>query len=159
MILKRQQIFIKAEHGEGRSATAVDELIDYMEEHCRMFLANSDRVALLLRGKPLNEAGTKAVIRGLGILIVHTLQVHELLLLLPREAARPQASFLLQDCFGPADLKVSIVLTNLFSAYEYRFEDILEKVNVEQEEHLALTQGGNVLCQAFGDTFTVCANR
>jgi hypothetical protein len=150
-ILKRQQIFIRAEHAEGGSATAVDELINYMEEHCQMFLGNSNRVASFLRGKTLNEAEKKAVIRGLGILVVHTLQVHELLLLLPREAAKPQASFLLQDCFGRKDLKASIVLTNLFSAYEYRFEDILEKVNVEQEERMALTQGGNVLCQAFGD--------
>src|SRR5271169_498032 len=150
-ILKRQQIFIRAEHAEGQSATAVDKLINYLEEHRQMFLGNSDRVALLLRGKPLNEAEKKAVIQDLGILIVHTLQVHELLLLLPREAAKPQASFLLQDCFGRKDLKASIVLTNLFSAYEYRFEDILAKVNVEQEERVALTQGGNVLCQAFGD--------
>ena len=150
-ILKRQQVFIRAEHGEEMSVTAVDELIDYLEEHCEMFLGNSDRVAHLLRGKQLNEAEIKAVHRSLGILTVHTLQGHELLLLLPREAARPQASFLLKDCFGSKDLKASIVLTNLFSAYEYRFEDILEKVNVEQEERLTLTQGGNVLCQAFGD--------
>ncbi|MGA7078638.1 MAG: hypothetical protein WBQ43_05610 [Terriglobales bacterium] len=150
-ILKRQQIFIRAEHAEGQSATAVDKLINYLEEHGRMFLGNSDRVALLLRGKPLNEADRKAVIHDLGILIVHTLQVHELLLLLPREPAKPQASFLLQDCFGRRELQASIVLTNLFSAYEYRFEDILEKVNVEQEERMALTHGGNVLCQAFGD--------
>src|SRR6202790_1043776 len=116
-----------------------------------MFLGNSDRVARLLRGKPLNEADEKAVIQALGILIVRTLQIHELLLLLPREVAKPQASFLLRDCFGRRDLKASIVVTNQFSAYEYRFEDILEKVNVEQKERVALTQGGNVLCQAFGD--------
>ncbi|MBZ5679019.1 MAG: hypothetical protein LAO24_02820 [Acidobacteriia bacterium] len=150
-ILRRQQVFIRAEHAEGRSATAVDKLIHYLEEHCQMFLGNSGRVARLLRDEPLNEAEERAVTHGLRILIVHTLQIHELLLLLPREAAKPQASFLLQDCFGRKDLQASIVLTNLFSAYEYRFEDILEKVNVEQEERMALTQGGNVLCQAFGD--------
>ena len=150
-ILKRQQIFIKVEHAEAESATAVDKLINYLEAHCEMFLGNSDRVARLLRGKPLNEAEEKAVIQALGILIVRTLQIHELLLLLPREVAKPQASFLLRDCFGRSDLKASIVLTNQFSAYEYRFEDILEKVNVEQKERVALTHGGNVLCQAFGD--------
>jgi hypothetical protein len=125
--------------------------INYLEAHCQMFLGNSDRVSRLLRGKPLNEAEERAVIQALGILIVHTLQIHELLLLLPREVAKPQASFLLRNCFGRSDLKASIVLTNQFSAYEYRFEDILEKVNVEQEERMALTHGGNVLCQAFGD--------
>jgi hypothetical protein len=69
----------------------------------------------------------------------------------PGEAARPQASFLLRDCFGLADLKASIVLTNFISAYEYRFEDVLEKLNLYQEELGPLTQGGNVLCQAFAD--------
>lgn len=88
---------------------------------------------------------------ALEILITGVLLVHELLLLLPREAAKPQASFLLRDCFGRKDLNATIVLTNFISAYEYRFEDILEKVNVYQEERGALNQGGSVLCQAFAD--------
>ena len=150
-ILKRQQIFIRAERVQGNSPTGVDNLLNYLEEHCQMFLGNSDRVARLLRGKPLNAADERAVVRALEILIVRTLQIHELLLLLPREAAKPQASFLLRNCFGLDDLDASIVLTNQFSAYEYRFEDVLKKVNVEQDERMALTPGGNVLCQAFGD--------
>ena len=43
------------------------------------------------------------------------------------------------------------MLTNFISAYEYRFEDVLEKLNLYQEELGPLTQGGNVLCQAFAD--------
>lgn len=150
-ILRRQQIFIRAEHAEGESGSAVDTLIDYLDKHCQMFLGNSERVASLLRSKPLNEAQERAVIRDLEILISRALQVHELLLLLPREAAEPQASFAVRDCFGCKDLKTSVVLTNFITAYEYRFEDILEKVNVQQEERETLAQGGSVLCQAFAD--------
>jgi len=116
-----------------------------------MFLGNSERVALLIRGGRLNEASEKAVIRDLGILVRDILQVHELLLLLPREAAKPQASFLLRDCFGRSDLGASVVLTNMLSAYEYRFEDVLAKVNIEQKEREALKRAGDVLCQAFVD--------
>jgi hypothetical protein len=150
-ILERQQVFITAEQVEGESASAVDTLIGYLEEHCQNFLANSDLVASILQRKPLNKAQQDAVIAALALLVTGILRVHELLLLLPREAAKPQASFLLRDCFGLRDLKASIVLTNLLSAYEYRFEDVLKKVNVEQNERKSLTQGGNVLCQAFVD--------
>jgi hypothetical protein len=74
-----------------------------------------------------------------------------MLLLLPREAAKPQASFLLRDSFGLKQLDASIVLTNFISAYEYRFEDILKQVNLDQEEREDITRGGNVICQAFAD--------
>jgi len=150
-ILERQQIFIRAEHAEKKPRSAVDTLTDYLDEHCRTFLGNSDRVASLLRSKPLNEGEESGVVRALEILISRALQVHELLLLIPRETALPQASFALRDCFGCKDLGGSIVLTNLFTSYEYRFEDILERVNVQQEERGTLTQGGGVLCQAFAD--------
>jgi hypothetical protein len=56
----------------------------------------------------------------------------------------------LRNCFG-SQLSASIVLTNLFTSYEYRFEDILARINVEQEERGTLSQGSGVLCQAFAD--------
>ena len=84
-VLKRQQIFVKAESPEGGSASAVDTLIDYLDEQCQAFLDDSARVSSLLRGRPLNEIEQKSVLSNLDILISCTLRVHELLLLLPRE--------------------------------------------------------------------------
>lgn len=150
-ILKNQQVFITAEHADAEPTSAVDTLIGYLDKHCQTFLDCADPITLLLHGGQLNEAQETGIVTALEILISSILQVHEMLLLLPREAAKPQASFLLRNCFGMEDLGASIVLTNYISAYEYRFEDILKQVNVEQEELEALTQGGNVLCQAFAD--------
>ena len=150
-ILRAQQAFIIAEHEEVESVSAVGRLISYLDKHCRTFLDSSALIASFIRGKKLNEAQERGVVTALAILITGILHVHELLILLPREAAKPQASFLLRDCLGRKDLKASIVLTNFISAYEYRFEDVLEKVNIYQEERETLTQGGNVLCQAFAD--------
>jgi len=150
-ILERQKVFITAEHAGDESASAVDPLIEHLAKHTETFLDNSSLVALFLRGAQLNEAQKKGAIAALEIFITRILRVHEMLLLLPREAAKPQASFMLRDCFGRNDPKSSIVLTNFISAYEYRFEDVLDKVNVEQNERGNLTQGGNVLCQAFAD--------
>jgi hypothetical protein len=150
-ILERQRVFVRAEHSQEQSTSALDTLADYLDKHRQNLTDNSGRIASLIRGKKLNEGEQSAVIGAVEILIVGLLHVHELLLLLPRETAKPQASFLLRDCSGRKDLKLSIVLTNLLSAYEYRFEDVLEKVNIEQTERALLTQGGNVLCQAFAD--------
>ena len=97
------------------------------DKHCQVFLDNSARVSLLLRGQALNEAQEGGITAPLEILISRILQVHELLLLLPRETAQPQTSFVLRDCFGRRHPKISVVLTNFYTAYEYRFEDILKK--------------------------------
>jgi hypothetical protein len=150
-MLNNQKLFIMAEHAQEESVSAVDTLITYLNNQCETFLANSDLVAAFLCRRSLNEAQQEGLVTVLAILITGILHVHELLLLLPRESARPQASFLLRDCFGSSDLKAAIVLTNFISAYEYRFEDVLEKLNVDQKERQTLTQGGNVLCQAFAD--------
>jgi hypothetical protein len=149
-ILARQEVFIVGERLGGEPANALQKLRGRLQEHTKTFLGNSDLLAAALRGSPLNKAQLESITAALAILITGIRQVHELLVLLPREGAKPQASFLLQDCLGRIDLKVSIVLTNSLSAYEYRFEDVLE-VNIHQDERGPLTQGGNVLCQAFGD--------
>jgi hypothetical protein len=150
-ILKSQQVFIKAQGAAEGSASALDTLGTFLDRHKVTFLESSDLVAAALKGSSLNQAQEIGVLAAIEILITGVRKVHELLLLLPREAAKPQASFLLRDCFGREDLHASIVLTNFLSAYEYRFEDILKKINVEQEEREHLKQGGNVLCQAFAD--------
>ncbi|HEY6767944.1 MAG TPA: hypothetical protein VI386_24580 [Candidatus Sulfotelmatobacter sp.] len=149
-ILTRQEVFIAGERVGGEPANALQKLRDRLQEDTKTFLANSDLIAAALRGAPLNRTQLDGITTALAILITGIRQVHELLVLLPREGARPQASFLLHDCFDRTDLKVSIVLTNSLSAYEYRFEDVME-VNIHQDERGPLTQGGNVLCQAFGD--------
>ena len=150
-ILKSQKVFITAQGADEGSASALDTLITFLARHKGTFLESSDLVAAALQGVPLNQAQEIGVLAAIEILITGVRKVHELLLLLPRETAKPQASFLLRDCFGREDLRASIVLTNFLSAYEYRFEDILKKINVEQEEREHLKQGGNVLCQAFAD--------
>lgn len=150
-IIKRQRVFVRAQHAQARPTSALDTLLSHLDKHRQNLLDNSRLVALRIRGERLNDGQREAVEGAVDLLIKGLLQVHELLLLLPREAAKPQASFLLRDCSGRKDLKLSIVLTNLLSAYEYRFEDVLEKVNIEQTERESVTQGGNVLCQAFAD--------
>ena len=149
-VLRRQQVFVRAEHAQVQPTGGLDTLLGYLDSHRQNLLDNSHLIASLIRNKPLNDGEREAAKGAVDLLITGLLQVHELLLLLPREAAKPQASFLLRDCSGK-DLKLSIVLTNLLSAYEYRFEDVLEKVNIEQTERGSLTQGGSVLCQAFAD--------
>jgi hypothetical protein len=150
-ILKSQQIFITAQHQEPEPASAVDTLSSFLDRHSQTIFDSADLISLLFREIKLNEAQEAAILAAIQIFITSILQVHEMLLLLPRESAKPQAAFLLKDCFGCSDLGAAIVLTNFISAYEYRFEDILKQVNVYQEERKALTQGGNVLCQAFAD--------
>ena len=137
--------------GQRTFISAVDTLVSSLANHCKNFMEMSPLIASYLNGASLNEGEKAGIITALQILVTGVLQVHELLLLLPREDARPQASFLLRDSFGMPDLNASIVLTNFISAYEYRFEDVLEKVNLDQEELGPLTRGGNVLCQAFAD--------
>jgi hypothetical protein len=150
-ILKNEQIFIAGEHAEAQPANAIETLIGFLDLHRQTIFKSSNLIAEALRGVPLNEAQDAVVIAAVRILTTAVLRVHEMLLLLPREAAKPQASFLLRSCFATKDLEASIVLTNYHSAYEYRFEDVLEKVEITQEEREALKEGGNVLCQAFAD--------
>jgi hypothetical protein len=153
-LLKRQRIFLgSVREGEG-PVSGVDALVEFLDRHREAFLASADAVAGFLQGGPTNEATRAGILAALNILVSGVLQVHDLLLLIPREAALPQASFVLKDCFGPKYPGASIVLTNFYSAYEYRFEDILKKINIEQEERgrlKQLKQGGNVICQAFAD--------
>ena len=150
-ILKRQRLFVRAQHAQAQPTSALDTLLDYLDNHRQNLLDNSNLVASLIERSPLNDGEREGLVSAVDFLIKGLLQVHELLLLLPRETAKPQASFLLRDCSGHKDLKLSIVLTNSLSAYEYRFEDVLEKVNIDQAELGPLTHGGNVLCQAFAD--------
>ncbi len=154
MLLRRQRIFLGTVRAGEDSISGVDALVDFLDKHREAFLANSDAVASFLQGGPSNEATRGGILAALNILVAGVLQVHDLLLLIPREAALPQAAFVLRDCFGPKSPRASIVLTNAYSAYEYRFEDILKKINIEQDERgrlKQLKQGGNVICQAFAD--------
>src|SRR4051794_38981558 len=94
-ILKNQQVFVAAEHADADAPTPVDTLIRYLNRHCQTFLECAGPISSVLYGGHVNEAQETGVITALEILITSILQVHEMLLLLPREAAKPQASFLL----------------------------------------------------------------
>lgn len=150
-ILYGQKAFIGTDQGDGESIGAVDNLAAFLEKHCQTFLEISDLVSAFLQRTYLNDGQIEAVLSKLAILIKGVGQTHELLLLLPREAAMPQASFLLRDCLGIENLRACIVLTNFIVAYEYRLADVLGQIQIEQNEREALTQGGDVLCQAFAD--------
>jgi hypothetical protein len=153
-ILRRQRVFLDAVRTGVDSVNGVDALVDFLHTHREEFLASSDAIVRFLQRKPSNRAEKDGILAAISILVAGVMQVHDLLLLVPREAALPQASFALRDCFGSKYSKASIVLTNYYSAYEYRFEDILKKINIEQEERerlKQLKQGGDVLCQAFAD--------
>jgi hypothetical protein len=100
-LLSRQRAFLGTVSAGENSVSGVDALVDFLDEHREEFLAGSDAIVRFLQGETSNEEERNGILATLHILVARVLQVHELLLLIPREAALPQASFVLRDCFAP----------------------------------------------------------
>ena len=62
--------------------------------------------------------------------------VHELLVFLPREAVEREVFFLLEDSFAAEWSRAhpSVILTSIYNAFEYRFEDIIRNIDVLQQK-------------------------
>jgi len=157
-VLARQQVFVRAEHKESEYANVISPLLHVLADQAERLSINSDRIASFISGKSSEEQRT-ALAGIIQTVINVVLTLHELLVLLPREAPEPQVFLVLQDCFKDEWRHTSVIMTNALSSYEYRIEDVLEKLeDIGQHELIhwrgllkGFTRAGSVLAQAFVD--------
>jgi hypothetical protein len=106
----------------------IDPLLLVLSGQAETLARNSVRISTLLRGEALEEEQRIALAGIIQAVINVVLTLHELLVLLPREAPEPQVFRALRDCFGGEWRNTSVIMTNALSSYEYRIEDVLEKL-------------------------------
>jgi hypothetical protein len=158
-ILYRQRAFVEARGKRPEYAGVIDPLLGTLDEQIELLFINSDRIGRFLSNRPLDPVESAALPGILQKVIDVVLGLHELLILLPREAVEPQAFYLLKDCFESEWNDSSIVTTNALEAYEYRVEDVLQNLKdlgqhgVRRWRKLlrGFTSAGSVLAQAFID--------
>jgi hypothetical protein len=112
-ILTRQRLFVDAGHKKSEYAGVIEPLFGQLEDQEGRLVLNSVRISSLLREESLDEAQRIALQAILQTVIDVVLSVHELLILLPREAAEPQVFLLLRECFGKAWRHTSVVMAML----------------------------------------------
>jgi hypothetical protein len=158
-ILARQRTFVEAHHKRSEYAGVIDPLSSALEDQTVTLTRNSSRIASFLRMKPLDEKEEAALPGILQKVINVVLALHEVLILLPREAAEPQLFYMLRDCFKEEWQDTSVIMTNALTSYEYRIEDVLENLKDIGQHDLThwkdllkgFTRSGSVLAQAFVD--------
>jgi hypothetical protein len=156
-ILTRQRRFVDVDTREY--AGVIEPLFSQLEDQEERLVLNSARISSLLRKEFLDEAQLIALQTILKTVIAVVLSVHELLILLPREAVEPQVFLLLRECFGNAWRPTSVVMANALSSYEYRIDDLLDELEGIGQDQLkqwramlkGFTRSGSVLAQAFVD--------
>jgi hypothetical protein len=140
-------------------AGVIDPLFSELEDQAAVLVRSSPRIASFLRNEPLGEVETAALPGILQKVIDVVFGLHEVLILLPREAAEPQVFHVLQDCFKGEWRDPSVIMTNALTSYEYRVEDILQNLE-DLGQHgpkrwrrllKGFTRAGSVLAQAFID--------
>ena len=127
-ILHRQRAFVEARGKKPEYAGVIDPLLGTLDEQIELLSVNSGRIGRFLWNKPLHPVENAALPGILQKVTDVVLGLHELLILLPREAVEPQAFYLLKDCFEDEWNESSIVATNALEAYEYRVEDVLQNL-------------------------------
>ncbi len=157
-ILKRQRIFVGVGDKKAEYASVIDPLLKAVEEQSERLALNSSRINSFLGNAALDEAQRTALAAIIQKVINVAQQLHEILILLPRETVEPQIFLLLRDCFGEAWRETPVIMTNELTSYEYRIDDVLDQLDIGQhslEEWRRLlkgfTRGGSVLAQAFVD--------
>ncbi len=158
-ILTRQRLFVDAGHKRSEYAGVIEPLFSQLEDQEGRLVLNSVRISSLLRKEFLDEAQLIALQTILQTVIAVVLSVHELLILLPREAVEPQVFLVLRECFGNAWRPTSVVMANALSSYEYRIDDLLDELEGIGQDQLkqwramlkGFTRSGSVLAQAFVD--------
>jgi hypothetical protein len=157
-ILTRQQVYVEVEHKRFEYSEPIKTLsgaIDRIE--AEGLTGDSELFKSLLGRKSSGDSEVNALLGQVQKVLRSIQGIHELLLLLPRESVSPQVFFLLQDCFAVSP-KAAIVLTNLICSYEFRVEDVLQKLDLSQRELpyfrdvlSDFTPGGSVVGLAFMD--------
>jgi len=89
-----------------------------------------------LQGTKIEDFQRVAILTVLQNIVRSFYRIHELLVFLPREAVEREVLFVLEDCFGDEwrSRKASVILTSLYNAFEYRFIDVIKKVDVLEEK-------------------------
>lgn len=157
-VLARQRIFVEAGGEKLEFPSVIDPLDKAVEEQSQTLAINSARIASFLRKQPLRE-GEEAALPGILQSVINVVQgLHEVLILLPRETAEPQVFLVLQDCFKEEWQPTPVIMNNALTSYEYRIEDVLDKLDIGQHALEAwgrllkrFTRRGSVLAQAFVD--------
>jgi hypothetical protein len=157
-VLARQRIFVEAGREKPEYPSVIDPLFEAVEKQSETLAINSARIASFLRRQPLREGEGVALPGILQKVINVVLGLHEALILLPRETVEPQVFHVLQDCFKEEWKPTPVIMTNALTSYEYRIEDVLDKLDIGQhalEEWRRLLKGftrrGSILAQAFAD--------
>lgn len=159
-ILERQRIYTAAEHRQLEYSGALGTLSRVINDYKKLLVSNSARIVSLLANKPLSNRDLKTLSKVVKQVLREIHGIHELFVLLPREAAESQAFFVLRDCFRWQEphIEIAVMLTNLIGAYEFRIEDVLRGMEMSQNELLDLRQiqkdfspEGSVLGLAFID--------
>jgi hypothetical protein len=158
-VLGRQRLFVDAREQGSGYAGVIDPLLLVLNGQAETLGRNSARISSLIRGEALDEEQRIALAGIIQAVINVVLTLHELLVLLPREAPEPQVFRVLRDCFKGEWQSTSVIMTNALSSYEYRIEDVLEKLEDIGQHELTrykgllkgFTRAGSVLAQAFVD--------
>jgi DNA-binding transcriptional MerR regulator len=159
LILNRQEVFIEAEHRKVEYAGVIQPIFVQLQDQAERLIINSARISSFLHGEMLDETQRTALAGIIQTVISVTLMLHELLILLPREAPETQVFLMLENCFKDEWRETSVIMTNALSSYEYRIEDVLEKLEDIGQQELkhwkrllkGFTRSGSVLAQAFID--------
>ncbi len=158
-VLGRQRLFVDFRDRESGYAGVIDPLLHVLNEQAETLSRNSARIFSLIRGELSDEAQRIALAGIVQAVINVVLTLHELLVLLPRETPEPQVFRVLRGCFKDEWQNTSVIMTNTLSSYEYRIEDVLEKLEDIGQHELTryrgllkgFTRAGSVLAQAFVD--------
>ena len=99
-ILDRQRVFADAEHKQLEYSGPINTLAGAIDKFRQELTSNSVRIASVLRDEELSNAELKALLGAVQKVLHGIHGIHELFLLLPREAPEPQVFFVLRDCFN-----------------------------------------------------------
>jgi hypothetical protein len=133
-VLARQRIFVGAGREKLEFPSVIDPLVKAVDKQSETLTINSARIASFLRKQPLREGEAVALPGILQTVINVVLGLHEALILLPRETVEPQVFHVLQDCFKEEWQPTPVIMTNALTSYEYRIEDVLDKLDIGQRE-------------------------
>src|SRR5260221_6072904 len=135
-ILERQRVYAETEHRNFEYSGPINTLTSAINDFKEQLTSNSSRIAALLRNDPLKTRDHKTLLSTVQRVLHGIHGIHELFVLLPREAAEPQVFFMLRDCFKwqKQNPESDVILTNLIGSYEYRMEDVLQGMDMSQNE-------------------------
>jgi len=130
-ILKRQHRALQREYHN------VLDLFEAATTSFKSLLSENSSVSRkLLNGEAVSDLQRFALTGVLQNVVRFFYGIHELLVFLPREAVEREVFFALGSRFGKdwEQTDPSIILTSMYNAFEYRFEDVIRNVDVLQQK-------------------------